>query len=332
MDFNQTLKEYRQFKMHNEGLSERSVIQYATALRKLNNYLTSRVIAIEEASLNDLMYFTGMHLHGLNIPPSHRRVAVAAVRSFYQWLHHFKGLKSNPSERLPYPYAGRPLPKPFGLNNAEKILMQPDINTFVGLRDVTILATLIGTGMRVSGLVGLNESSLIFSQEKDHERLFIHVVEKGSAEREVPAPMELWAFMRAYLGHERLEDIDRTLKNGDKLLFTSVTNRRVTACDYRGEKRRLTPTAVWQIVRKYGRQARIPDDELHPHAFRHLYGQQLAEAEVPDSIRMDLMGHRSRESSQIYAHIARNLKQKNVDKSNPLGRITTPVTALIKRI
>jgi len=204
-------------------------------------------------------------------------------------------------------------------------MMAPDLNTFLGLRDAAILATLIGTGVRVSGLCGMNENSLIWTIEEGRRWLDIKVKEKGAKERIVPVPSETQVLIQAYLAHPELEQGDRTTRSGDRVLWISTRNRCVGVHDYRGEHRRLRPGAVSEVIKKYGKRAGVPPEHCHPHAFRHLFGTELAEADVDPWQRMALMGHADMKSTQVYTHLALRKLRQTSDQANPLRRMKSPV-------
>ena len=46
--------------------------------------------------------------------------------------------------------------------------------------------------------------------------------------------------------------------------------------------------------------------------------------------RMTLMGHSDVKSAEIYSHVAQRKLRKIIDKSNPLNKMNTPVSALSK--
>ena len=143
-----------------------------------------------------------------------------------------------------------------------------------------MMAVMMSCGMRVSGLVNLNQEHLFWFQYQNKQRLALRVIEKGGHERELPIPHEAMLLLQAYLGHEELNDIDRTLPNGEQVLFVSVRNRRVPEQDYRGEARRLTEKSIWTMMQKYGTEAGLPEELCHPHALRHMLGAEMMEEDI----------------------------------------------------
>ncbi len=324
------LRTYLLHKEHSQGRSTDTVDKYGSYLRRLAAFLGERVL---EATSDDPEAFTGLHLHKAGLSPRSRRAVVAAVRGFYRWLREKGHIPVNPAEALPYPVAGLRLPVPMALDAAQKLMMAPDTDRFTGLRDAAMFALLIGCGLRLSGLVGLNQSDLMFFEDdKGREHLVVKVREKGRKERLVPAPPEARLLLHAYLGHPALEAIDRSLPSGDLVLFITTRNRLVAEDKYHGEARRISARTVQELIERYGERAGIPRAQRHAHAARHLYGAELAEEDVDVLTRQALMGHSDPRSTEIYTQLAMRKLTKAAEKANPLRKIHTPVTDLKKEL
>lgn len=317
-------------KEHNEGAAQATVNKYRLALKRLEDFLGD--VRLAEASAEQLREFVGLHMHRQGISPRARRPIISCIRGFYRWLRDQRIVRENPAEDLEYPRIGRRLPSAMQLNQVEQLLMAPDLEDFQGVRDLAMMMVLAGTGIRVSGLVAMNEGDLLWIEDGGLERLVIKVREKGGHERLVPAPDEVRLIVRAYLGHDELRSVDRTLPDGDAVLWISTRNRKVSPADYYGEARRLTDRAVCRIIERYGKAQGLPRPVCHPHALRHLYGTELAEHDVSTLIIQALMGHADPKTSEIYVHTAMRKLAQVVDKANPLGRVRTPVSDLARRL
>lgn len=319
------------YKSNNDGLADRSIKAYRDILERYEEWLDDK--EPEEISNNELLFFTGPFLHKQGLKPVSRRPYIACIREFYTWLAKIKGDPTkNLAKEIKYPLTGLRLPSFLQLENAEKLLWQPNLSTFSGLRDSAIFSVLIGCGLRADGLVNLNESNLITQIIDKEPRLALRTVEKNNKERILPVPKEADLLLRIYLEHPKMHQIDRSLKDGDKVLFISVGNRKCHQHEYQGENRRLTVRGLEYIVLKHGLAAGIPRSQLHPHAIRHLYGTELAESDVIDTVRMQLMGHSDARSTQIYTHLASKKLTSTVDKANPLAKLRTPVSTLIGKL
>lgn len=317
------------FLQHNKNLSPRTFSKYFLYLERLRGFLIERERDHLTVTQNDLEEFSGIYQLKAGVKPASRRPIISALRGFFGWLV-AKGIRTDdPSSALVLPKVGDPDVMNMRLSDAEKLLFNPDLSTFLGVRDAAMMATLLGCGLRVSGLCGLNQSDLVFERnEKGSEVLTLRVREKGSKQREVPAPDEVRLFIRAYLGHPDLSAIVRTLDNNDQVLFVSTNSKAVPAHQYYGEARRLTPKSVFQVIRKHGRMAGLPDDILHPHAFRRLYGTQLAESDVHITSMQALMGHARPDTTAVYVRLATQKLRADNERANPLAKMKTPVTGL----
>lgn len=329
MERNDLIEQYLAHLAHNRGRLAGTVTQYRRHLALLAGFLDGDLLAATDEQLE---VFCGPYLHKRGRNARSRRPVVSCVRGFYAWARR-KGLTAgNPAQALHQPRAGNPLPVPITLDNAQKLMWAPDLGTLMGLRDAAILGVMLGCGVRVGGLVSLNEGHLLAVTEGGERRLLVRVTEKGGRERRVPVPKEAELLLRAYLMHDGLEGIDRTLPNGDRVLFVSLKNRRVPEQDYHGEARRLTDGGIRKMLRKYGQAAGVPLDQLNPHAMRHLYGTELEESDVDLRVSQRLLGHADAQSTQIYTHLATRKLFKEADRANPLGKVVTPVSELLKRM
>lgn len=327
---------------HNDGAADSTVRCYDLHLVRLRKWFESppadermRPSGADplQANAADLQKYTGIFVHSIGISPRSRRPIVAAVRGFYAWLAREKYIDSNPAADLPYPYAGVPLPRATALGDASKLLMQPDIETFLGLRDTCILAVFIGCGLRISGVKALNESSLQWeTDDNGMEVLTLLVREKGGRERLVPAPREVAMLLRAYLGHPDLVEVDRTLKDGDRVLFVSTRNRVLDASEYHGERRRLSDRSMRDMIERSAKRAGLAPGARHPHALRHLFGTELTESDVPTLITQALMGHEDPKNSKIYTRLAMRKLRTVIDKANPLAKMQSPLLSTLRSL
>ncbi|MBU1978163.1 MAG: tyrosine-type recombinase/integrase [Gammaproteobacteria bacterium] len=327
---NNLIESFLSYKQHNDGRSVRTVKAYGDALARLVEFFGERDPLL--ATPGDLDVFAGIWLHKRGVEAISRRPYVSAVREFYKWLEAAGHTKSNQASGLAYPKHGRKIPRVITLANAERLMWAPDFSTFEGVRDGAMLAVLMGCGLRVTGLVTLNEGDLGRRELDGEIRLVLKTCEKGDRERLVPVPREAELLLQLYLEHPDLKGIDRTLPNGDRVLFVSTMNRMCLPHEYIGERRRLSSWAVRDTIQRHGKRAGIPQEQLHPHALRHLYGTELAESDIDLLTRQDLLGHEDPKSTAIYTHLAMRKKMQVVDRANPLGKMRTPVSELLKHL
>lgn len=317
------------------GRSARTIESYRLALTRLREYLADDGVALLDAQQVQLEMFTGLWLHKKGVIARSRIPYISAIRGFYAFVADRGWTRLNQADKLEHPKTGKPLPRAISLSNAERLMWAPDMSTFKGVRDALLMSVMIGCALRVSGVIGLNESSLLSVQIDGRPRVMVRTLEKGNKERLVPMPKEAEMLLRVYLGHEDLAEIDRNITrkgHPDKVLFVSVRSTRLRPHLEPGDQRRLTRKAVNEMIKYYGRRLDIPEEQLHPHAMRHLFGVEMAEDDVPTASTSDLMGHSDPKASAIYTTLAMRKKTALIDEHNPLAKMRTPVSELLKRL
>lgn len=335
MDHPDPIESWLQFKASQHNAASTTGTRYRRALVRLQDWLSAQdpSVSLLDITAEQLEDYTGPVLHKLGQSPRSRRVAVAAFRGFFGWAKRRGLVKRNPAEYLEPPRGGRRLPTVASERTAEALLMQPDLNTFLGVRDATILTLLIGCGLRVSEVCALNEGHLLWGRDPDgRERLTLKVHGKGSNERLAPASAEARVMLHAYLGHAERESMDLVLDDGDKPLFVTTNRRDIPAHLYRGEARRIRIGAVQDMVFRHGRAAGLDDKELHPHALRHLFGTLLAEQDVDIRTIQVLLGHRDISTTQIYTHLAMRKLNQVMDQAGPLKHLRSPGRDLARHL
>lgn len=323
------VEEWLSYKLTNEGCATSTIEKYRGYLSRLSDFTSEDCLV--DIGTDELVSFTGLHLHSEGAAPSSRRAVIASIKSFFKWATYNTHCDRDPAKNLIYPKKRAPVPIAMSLKNSERLLMQPDISTFKGLRDAAILALFIGTGARLHGIINLNVRDIINFEYKGIDRLAVKLKEKGSKERIIPVPPEAALLLRAYLGHDELKTIDRVLPNGDSVVFVNLKNNHIPSYDHRGEARRLGKRGIQQMIKDYSLQAGIPEAEAHAHAFRHLVGAELAEESATPFEMMAILGHAKEDTTAIYAQLALRKLTEVLDKSNPLGKIETRVSPLVKQ-
>lgn len=332
MNEKELITNWVEVKQKSHGCSHYTAYAYQLYLCRLLEYLTAIGQTFMSVQIGPLEDYAGRELHAQGLKPQTRKVCIAAIRGFFAWLRLTQIRADNPAAGLRTPKVGGRLPRSMSLADAEKLLMQPGISDFWATRDTTLIAVLLGTGCRVSGLVALNERDLLFTPDPSgRERLTVRLLEKGKKERLVPVPWSTCLLVRAYLGGLDRQPVERTTAAGERVLFVTRRNSRVAAHDFYGEATRLTKRGAWFILQRHCARAGIASEFSHPHALRHLYGTELAEEDADLLTRKILMGHARTETVEVYTHLALRKLAAIVDKANPLTKMRTPVDGLLMR-
>lgn len=137
-------------------------------------------------------------------------------------------------------------------------------------RDIAILMMFLGTGIRVSELVGLDIDHLDFSQNA-----FI-VTRKGGNQVILYYPDAVKEALEGYLMERELIE---TLPGHEYALFLSL------------QKRRITARAVENLVKKYAQIAAPLKKRISPHKLRSTFGTTLYQQTGDIYLVSDALGH-----------------------------------------
>ena len=147
---------------------------------------------------------------------------------------------------------------------------QKRYNDSVRARDLAILTLFLGTGIRVSELVGLDLDDLDFALNS-----FI-VTRKGGNQAILYFPEEVASVLQAYLAHRR----EMTpLPGHENALFLSMQNQRISV------------RAVQVMVKKYALQVAPLKKRLSPHKLRSTFGTNLYHETGDIYLVADVLGH-----------------------------------------
>ena len=138
------------------------------------------------------------------------------------------------------------------------------------LRDVAILSLFLGTGIRISELVGIDLNDIDFSKNE-----FV-ITRKGGNQETLAFGPEVAAALSEYL-EERKQIIP--LSGHESAFFLSM------------QRKRITPRAVENLVKKYASIA-TPLKKITPHKLRSTYGTMLYQESGDIYLVADVLGHK----------------------------------------
>ncbi|HSQ03097.1 MAG TPA: tyrosine-type recombinase/integrase, partial [Burkholderiales bacterium] len=118
---------------------------------------------------------------------------LSALKRFYRHALRQGSVQADPTLRIEAPKRPRSLPKSLTEENVEKLLLAPDVEEPLGLRDRAMLETLYASGLRVSELVTLKLGQVSLDMG------IVRVMGKGSKERVVPLGEEALAWIKRYV-------------------------------------------------------------------------------------------------------------------------------------
>lgn len=179
----------------------------------------------------------------------------------------------------------------------EALLAAPDLSTWAGRRDRTILLVAVQTGLRLSELAGLRSEDVMLGNGA-----YVHCIGKGRKERCTPLRKDAVKALRSWL-----RECDFRPSNP---LFPSS----------RGGP--LGVDGIAHLLSKHLATARkrctsLEKKRVSPHVLRHSAAMELLQAGVDQSVIALWLGHERLETTQMYLHASLALKEQALAKTRP---------------
>ena len=226
---------------------------------------------------------------------------IAAIRSFFSFLHREEEISENPAEEVRGPKPGKHLPKVLTLEEILLLLEQPSkMDGPEAKRDKAILELLYASGLRVSELVSLDLDDV------NLEEGYIRCVGKGARQRFIPIHKKAVGALEEYLREAR-----------PKL----AKDRKEKALFLNRQGRRLTRQGVWLLIKNYARMAGIREKDLSPHVLRHSVATHLLHSHKMNLRELqEFLGHASISSTQIYTHVTSDYIRNVYEETHPRAK------------
>jgi len=295
------LEEFSDYLLYERGLASATAKAYLSDCRLLAVHLADRGVHDPAgATYADLRSYLAARAEAGRASRTIAR-GRSALRTYFGFLVEEGHLSEDPTERLESPKLGRVLPDVLSYAEVEAILdtaasrsREENSNTD---RDVAMLETLYGAGLRISELTGLRVRDLSL------EEGLLSVHGKGEKHRLVPLGGRAVRVLRRYLRGRRPE-LDRGQSEGAVFL--------------NAHGRPLSRMGAWKIVRKHVRNAGI-DRRVTPHTFRHSFATHLLEGGADLVAVQEMLGHADISTTQIYTHVDRRYLQEEHRRHHPRG-------------
>jgi len=236
------------------------------------------------------LYHYRKQLSGEPLTFRSQRARLSSLRSFFKWLAKQNYVLYNPAADIELPRVERRLPKHvLTITETEKILLVPDLNDGLGLRDRAILEVLYSTGIRRMEVVNLQ----LYDIDKERGTLMVRLG-KGKKDRMVPIGERALAWIEKYLVEVRPQLL--TNPHEDHLFLTNL-----------GEE--FTRERLTQMVRRYVKRADIGKTGSC-HLFRHTMATLMLENGCDIRFIQAMLGHAELSTTQVYTQVGiRQLKE-----------------------
>lgn len=310
-DFSKYLSDYlTQYLPIECGVSPNTIKTYSITFTILLRYLkaeerlTPDRLCLKDITKVRIIAFLDWLQRNRNCGTSTRNARLATLHSFFKYIQYrdMKGMqvwqeilsirfKKSVSPEMSY----------LSADAMKLLLMQPDISTRGGRRDLALLGLLYDSAARVQELADLTPSDFRFEGTTT-----VKLKGKGSKSRIVPLSENQVRNLKSYmLEHQLFEPYANVYP-----MFPNPHNDK------------LSRVAILGIVKKYSEKARVRNPASIPegiscHSFRHSKAMHMLEADINLVYIRDFLGHSSTTTTEVYARASAQKKLEALKKVNP---------------
>lgn len=274
------INEFLNYLKFERNRSDLTIKNYGEDLRAFEEFygnLDSRLSwkSVDSDIIRDWM--ESMMDKGNNATSINRRLS--ALRSFYRFALTRKLVDKDPVHGVTGPKKGRPLPQFLKENEMDRLLdAESWMDSFEDVRDRMVIMTFYETGVRLSELIGLDDSMVDFSNRQ------LKVTGKRNKQRVIPFGEELLVTLRDYMKRR-----DKEVNRQSEAMFVSAKGRRMTSSQVR-EAVRKNLSKVCTLKKRT------------PHVLRHTFATAMLDNKAGIESVKKLLGHESLSTTEIYTH------------------------------
>ncbi|USK45508.1 tyrosine-type recombinase/integrase [Cytobacillus oceanisediminis] len=201
-----------------------------------------------------------------------------ALRAFFNFLYNAKQIPKNPMANIKLLKDRKRVIPTFTKEQLNKLFRQPDLKTFTGVRDYTIMLLFLETGMRVNELAGLSLADIRWEDN-------------------------LLCIRNAKSYRERLVPIQNEMKNQLKKYIAIRGSVESTALFITIDGTQLTRRGIQNRIEKYGVLAGIKGVRCSCHTFRHTFAKLSVQQGANIFELQAILGHTSMEIVKTYVNL-----------------------------
>lgn len=238
-----------------------------------------------------LSYFTAIN----NYKNSTYTTKVKTLNCYFNYLVKIKKIKENPLKTLGIKERKVEFnPRPCNTEDLKKLLKVIEVQTYIGLRDYTIIFLIADTGIRPSEACQLEKTDLLFEENLIKVRKEVSKTKKA---RILPVSTKVMIYIKALLRYNV----------GDIYVFNTTNGER------------MTPD-------RFGRRMQIYSDysgvKITPYQLRHYFGTEYAKNKYSNLLYLqNIMGHADLEMTRRYIKIDPEDLARNHDIASPIDKL-----------
>lgn len=203
---------------------------------------------------------------------------IAALRSYFKFLHKRGVITDNPVLTIKTPRRDKKLPETLSADDIEYLFTIIETDSVWGKQTKAIFELLYGTGLRVSELTSLTTGQINMNQRQ------VKVVGKGNKERIVP------------FGKRAADALQDFLDHRTELLSAVTTHLFLTK-----KGKPIYPRLIQRLTEDFiSRSSEVT--QRSPHVLRHSFATHLLDNGADINAIKEMLGHSNLAATQVYTH------------------------------
>lgn len=293
-----TIDDFLNYLRYERNYSERTVQSYGKDLRAFESYFknSKKHVPSWESVDSDIIRDWMEHMmdKGNNASSINRRLS--ALRSFYRFALSRRLIVKDPAHGLTGPKKSKVLPQFLRENEMDRLLddVLGDVDDYNKVRARTIIMMFYSTGMRLSELVGLEESMI------DMDACQLKVTGKRNKQRIIPFGEELKTELKRYM----------------RMRNEQFPDAQTSALFLTDKGQAMNSEQVRYLVRKHLSMVSTLKKRT-PHVLRHTFATSMLNHDAGLESVKKLLGHESLTTTEIYTHTTFEQLKRVYEKAHP---------------
>lgn len=287
--------EYEYYLKREKGLSDNTIIAYLKDIEQYIDHLTKhrKINRVKEIKKADILAFLKvLKQKDLSTQSIYRKLS--SIKGFHKFLLLENEIDKDVSETISSPKREKLIPEVLSVDEVLKMINSLQGNDPIKIRNLALIETIYGSGLRVSELLNLKVFDVHLTAK------YVKIITKGNKERNVPLGDMSIKALRDYITKGRPE----LLQNENNYLFVNQYGNK------------LSRQGFYKLLQKISNDVNIKK-KISPHTLRHSFATHLLENGIDLKTLQDLLGHEDISTTQIYTHISKKHLKDAYLKTHP---------------
>lgn len=276
--------------------SSKTLVSYENDLKQFEEFFLRMEGELSWQTIDaDIIRQWMMSLMGEKYTATSVNRKLSALRSFFRFLLLRNIIRKSPMTKVKGPKKKKPLPVFVKEQDMDRILDEPVPMDFESVRNRMILEVFYETGMRLSELIGLDDSDVDFGLS------VVKVTGKRNKQRVIPFGNELAKDLAAYI---QLRNEELPVRDSDALFVRTKSGKR------------MYPVLVYDLVKKSLSRV-VALKKRSPHVLRHSFATSMLNHDANLEVVKELLGHESLTATEVYTHTTFEELKKVYKQAHP---------------